>query len=68
MTPLEDNLYMALMAARSFIQPRVRGDLRDVGVLNVVERALKSYQDQKAPPPGKAEQPMDWDSVREISG
>lgn len=68
MTPLEDNLYMALMAAKSFIQPKVRGDVRDIGVLNVVERALKAYQDAKSPPPGKAETPMDWNSVSEIRG
>jgi hypothetical protein len=67
-TPLEDQMYIALMAAKSFIQPRVRADLRDMGVLNVIEKTIKLYQAQKNPPPGKAEQPMDWDSVREISG
>lgn len=66
MTPLEDNLYMALMAAKSFIQPRVRADLRDMGVMNFVERALKQYQDAKSPPPGNAETAMDWDSVKMI--
>jgi hypothetical protein len=61
-------MYLALMAARSFIQPKVRGDLRDAATLAVVEQALKEYQDHKSPPPGKVDQPMDWDAVKEIRG
>lgn len=68
MTPLEDQMYVALMAAKSFIQPRVRADLRDMGVLNVIEQTIKLYQDRKSPPPGAVEQTMDWDAVKEISG
>ena len=66
MTPLEDQMYVALMAAKSFIQPRVRADLRDMGVLNVIEQTIKLYQDKKSPPVGKVNQPMDWDAVKEI--
>jgi hypothetical protein len=65
-TPLEDQMYVALMAAKSFIQPRVRADLRDMGVLNVIEQTIKLYQDKKSPPPGKVNRPMDWDAVKEI--
>jgi len=68
MTPLEDQMYVALMAAKSFIQPKVRQDTRDMHVLDTVEDAIKQYQDHKSPPPGKVEQPMDWDAVKEISG
>lgn len=68
MTPLEDQMYVALMAAKSFIQPKVRNDVREMAVLDAVEGAIKSYQDHRSPPPGKVEQPMDWDAVREISG
>lgn len=66
MTPLEDQMYVALMAAKSFIQPRVRADLRDMGVLNVIEQTIKLYQDRKNPPPGAAVTPMDWDAVNDI--
>jgi hypothetical protein len=66
MTPLEDAMYMALMAARSFIQPKVRQDTRDMAVLSAVEGAIKQYQDHKSPPPGKVNPPMDWDAVKEI--
>lgn len=66
MTPLEDQMYVALMAAKSFIQPRVRADLRDMGVLNVIEQTIKLYQDAKSPPPGATPQPMDWDAVNNI--
>lgn len=66
MTPLEDQMYVALMAAKSFIQPRVRADLRDMGVLNVIEQTIKLYHDKKSPPVGKANPPMDWDAVKEI--
>lgn len=65
MTPLEDQMYVALMAAKSFIQPKVRNDTRDMRVLDAVESAIKSYQDHRAPPPGKVEQKMDWDSIPE---
>lgn len=68
MTPLEDAMYMALMAARSFIQPKVRQDTRDMAVLDTVESAIKQYQDHRSPPPGAVEQPMDWDAVKDISG
>lgn len=68
MTPLEDKLYMALMAAKQFMQPKVRGDLRDVNILRMVEGAITAYQTAKEPPPGKAETEMDWDSVKEIAG
>jgi hypothetical protein len=68
MTPLEESMYIALMAARAFIQPKVRNDTRDRHVLDTVEDAIKLYQDHKSPPPGKVEQPMDWDAVKEISG
>lgn len=66
MTPLEDQMYVALMAAKSFIQPRVRADLRDMGVLNVIEQTIKLYQDKKVPPIGKVNPLMDWDAVKEI--
>lgn len=61
-------MYVALMAAKSFIQPKVRQDTRDLHVLDAVESAIKQYQDHKSPPPGKVEQPMDWDAVKDISG
>lgn len=68
MTPLEDSMYVALMAAKSFIQPKVRNDLRDSKVLEVVESAILEYQHHRSPPSGKVEQPMDWDAVKEIHG
>jgi hypothetical protein len=67
-TPLEDQMYVALMAAKSFIQPKARQDARDMHVLDTVEDAIKLYQDHRSPPPGKLEQSMDWDAVKDISG
>lgn len=67
MTPLEDQMYVALMAAKSFIQPKARQDTRDMAVLRTVEQAIYFYQSAKSPLPGKVEQPMDWDAVKEIS-
>lgn len=68
MTPLEDQMYVALMAARAFIQPKVRNDTRDMPVLQAIEGAIKQYTDHKSPPPGKVEQKMDWDAVKDIRG
>lgn len=66
MTPLEDHMYVALMAAKSFIQPKVRNDLRDSRVLDVVEDAIRDYQTHKSPPPGALPPTMNWDETTEI--
>lgn len=61
-------MYIALMAARSVLAPLVREDVRRASVLHAIDAAIKQYQEHKSPPVGKAETPMDWDAVREISG
>lgn len=66
MTPLEERMYIALMAAKSFIQPKVRGDVRDMHVLDAVDGAIKEYQDHKSPPPGALPPVMNWDETTEI--
>lgn len=66
MTPLEDQMYMALMAAKAFMQPKVRADLREMQVLNAVDAAIREYQTHKSPPPGALPATMNWDETTEI--
>jgi hypothetical protein len=59
-------MYVALMAAKSFIQPKVRADLRDQPVLDAIDGAIVDYQTHKSPPPGALPPTMNWDETTEI--
>lgn len=68
MTPLEDQMYMALMGAVQLVRPHVRADMRDWKILVMVEAAITAYKTAQEPPPGPLVEKMDWDGLGEAGG
>jgi hypothetical protein len=68
-TPLEDQMYVALMGAQQLARAYVREDTREWQVLDLINAAIKKYQYARSPQKvAPVELPMDWDAVKEISG